>query len=128
MAIPIPVKIRGGPDEYTLQNLTASKLLDVAVIAPVEGGGYRFGWLDELPSGVPKDTADEQAAKDPDKQRQKEKDKERPEAKAKAAEAALEAAEAELKPKDKRRPNRNPFPPRRTRTSAPGSTRRSTAP
>src|SRR5208282_3154188 len=71
---------------------------DVAVIAPVEGGGYRFGWLDELPSGVPKESADEQAAKDKDKQKQKERDKDRPEAKAKAAEAALAAAEAEPKP------------------------------
>jgi hypothetical protein len=106
VSIPIPVKIRGGPDEYTLQNLTNYKLLDVAVIAPVEGGRYRFGWLDELPSGVPKDVADKQAAKEnPEKQkekdREKEKDRDRPEAKAKAAEAALETAEAELKPKDK---------------------------
>lgn len=108
VAIPIPVKIRGGPDEYTLQNLTASNLLDVAVIAPVEGGGYRFGWLDELPSGVPKESADEQAAKD--KQKQKERDKDRPEAKAKAAEAALEAAEAELKPKDTSKAEPKPFP------------------
>ena len=29
---PVPVKIRGGPDEYTLQNLTGRRLLDVAVI------------------------------------------------------------------------------------------------
>jgi hypothetical protein len=101
VAIPIPVKLRGGPDEYTLQNLTNNKLLDVAVIAPVEGGRYRFGWLDELPSGVPKSVADEEAAKEKEK-KQKEKDKDRPEAKAKAAEAALEAAEAELKPKDKK--------------------------
>jgi hypothetical protein len=100
VAITIPVKIRGGPDEYTLQNLTNGKLLDVAVIAPVEGGRYRFGWLDELPSGVPKDTVDEKA-KEKEK-KEKEKDKDRPEAKAKAAEAALQAAEAELKPKDKK--------------------------
>ena len=32
VAVPVPVKIRGGPDEYTLQNLTGRKLIDVAVI------------------------------------------------------------------------------------------------
>jgi hypothetical protein len=109
VAIPIPVKIRGGPDEYTLQNLTNSNLVDVAVIAPVEGGRYRFGWLDELPSGVPKSVADEQAAKDKEK-KEKEKDKDRPEAKAKAAEGALEAAEAELRPKDKSKSEPKPLP------------------
>jgi hypothetical protein len=108
VAIPIPVKIRGGPDEYTLQNLTNYKLLDVAVVAPVEGGRYRFGWLDELPSGVPKDVADEQA-KEKEK-KEKEKDKDKPEVKAKAAEAALEAAEAELKPKDKSKSEPKPMP------------------
>jgi hypothetical protein len=108
VAIPIPVKIRGGPDEYTLQNLTNSKLLDVAVIAPVEGGRYRFGWLDELPSGVPKDVPDEQT-KEKEK-KEKEKDKDKPEVKAKAAEAALEAAEAELKPKDKTKSEPKPLP------------------
>jgi hypothetical protein len=108
VAITLPVKIRGGPDEYTLQNLTANTLLDVAVIAPVEGGRFRFGWLDALPSGVPKDTAEEKAKKD--KQKEKEKDKDRPEAKAKAAEAALETAEAELKPKDKAKSESKPLP------------------
>ena len=38
LAIPIPVRIRGGPDEYTLQNLTNRRLLDVAVIAPTRPG------------------------------------------------------------------------------------------
>lgn len=109
VAIPIPVKIRGGPDEYTLQNLTNGKLLDVAVIAPVEGGRYRVGWLDELPSGVPKEVAEEQAAKEK-QQKEKEKNKDRPEAKAKAAEAALDAAEAELKPKDKTKSEPKPLP------------------
>ncbi|QEH34113.1 hypothetical protein OJF2_26470 [Aquisphaera giovannonii] len=101
VAIPIPVKIRGGPDEYTLQNLTNAKLLDVAVIAPVDGGRYRFGWLDELPSGVPRSVADEEAAKEKEK-KESEKNRDKPEAKAKAAEAALEKAEAELKPGDKK--------------------------
>ena len=38
LAVSVPVKIRGGPDEYTLQNLTARRLLDVAVIAPTDNG------------------------------------------------------------------------------------------
>jgi hypothetical protein len=98
LATPIPLKIRGGPDEYTLQNLTGQRLLDVAVIAPVEGG-YRVGWLDSLPTAVPKDTAAEELAKA--KEKDKEKEKDRPEAKAKAAEAVFEAASVEAKPKDK---------------------------
>ena len=56
LTVPIPVKIRGGPDEYTLQNLTGRRLLDVAVIAPTEDG-YRVGWLDELPSAAPEEDA-----------------------------------------------------------------------
>ena len=108
VAIPIPIKIRGGPDEYTLQNLTNYKLLDVAVIMPVENGRHRFGWLDELPSGVPKDVPDEQSK---EKERKaKEKDKDKPEVKAKAAEAALETGEAELKAKDKSKSEPKPLP------------------
>lgn len=61
LAVPIPLKLRGGPDEYTLQNLTEYRLLDVAVIAPTENG-YRVGWLDELPSGTP-DGKDETSVK-----------------------------------------------------------------
>jgi hypothetical protein len=61
--LPIPLKIRGGPDEYTLQNLTNRRLLDVAVIAPSESG-YRVGWLDELPTAAPeKKDKDEPAPK-----------------------------------------------------------------
>lgn len=108
VSTPVPVKLRGGPEEYTLQNLTNYKLLDVAVIAPVEGGGYRVGWLDALPSGLPKDPADEPEAKE--KAKQKEKDKDKPEAKAKAAEAALDAAEADLKAKDKDKDKPKPKP------------------
>ncbi len=52
LTVPIPLKLRGGPDEYTLQSLTEYRLLDVAVIAPTENG-YRVGWLDDLPSGTP---------------------------------------------------------------------------
>ena len=51
LTLPIPVRIRGGPDEYTLQNLTDRRLLDVAVIAPSEQG-FRVGWLDELPAAA----------------------------------------------------------------------------
>ncbi len=67
LTVPIPLKLRGGPNEYTIQNLTGSKLLDVAIVAPVEGG-YRVGWLDELPSAVPESTVQEK------KQKQKDKD------------------------------------------------------
>src|SRR5262249_11001825 len=73
LALPIPVKIRGGPDEYTLQNLTSHRLLDVAVIVPTDNG-FRVGWLDELPTAAP-----EKSEKD------KEKEKEEEAAKKKAA-------------------------------------------
>ena len=63
LAIPIPVKIRGGPDEYTLQNLTDRRLLDVAVIAPTEAG-FRVGWLDELPAAAPKTEPEDAARKE----------------------------------------------------------------
>jgi hypothetical protein len=108
VAVPIPVKIRGGPEEYTLQNLTNDALLDVAVVVPVEGGRYRFGWLDELPSGVPGDVLDEEAKEKQKKEKEREKD--RPEVKAKAVEGALEAAEAELKPRDKTMGEPKPLP------------------
>src|SRR5206468_5415533 len=52
LSLPVPIKIRGGPDDYTLQNLTDRRLRDVAVIAPAEGG-FRVGWLDELPTAAP---------------------------------------------------------------------------
>ncbi len=65
--IPIPVKIRGGPDEYTLQNLTSHRLLDVAVIAPSDGG-FRVGWLDELPAAAPEKT-EEKPPKKTDQQK-----------------------------------------------------------
>jgi hypothetical protein len=66
LSIPVPLKLRGGPDEYTLQNLTNRRLLDVAVIAPTEGG-FRVGWLDELPTAAPeKDKKDDSTAKKPD--------------------------------------------------------------
>ncbi|MGO9466123.1 MAG: hypothetical protein ACLQIB_50205 [Isosphaeraceae bacterium] len=52
LPIATPIRLRGGPDEYTLQNLTSRRLLDIAVIAPSESG-FRVGWLDELPTAVP---------------------------------------------------------------------------
>jgi hypothetical protein len=107
LGIPIPVKLRGGPEEYTLQNLTGHPLLDVAIVAPAEGGGYRIGWLDELPSGVPKDPAEEAKAKE---KKEKEKDKDKPEAKAKAAEGIFEAAEADAKAKPKKEEQPLPLP------------------
>jgi hypothetical protein len=62
VAATVPVKIRGGPDEYTLQNLTGRKLLDVAVIAPAESG-FRVGWLDELPTAAPEKKEEETTPK-----------------------------------------------------------------
>jgi hypothetical protein len=58
LTIPVPLKLRGGPDEYTLQNLTGRRLLDVAVIAPTDGG-IRVGWLDELPAAAPVEKKEE---------------------------------------------------------------------
>ena len=70
-----PVQAPGGPDEYTLQNLTGRRLLDVAVIAPADDG-FRVGWLDELPAAAPekKEEADdkEEGAKKTEGRRQEE--------------------------------------------------------
>jgi hypothetical protein len=65
LPLAIPVRIRGGPDEYTLQNMTNRKLLDVAVIAPAESG-FRVGWLDELPTAVPEKPEEPVLKKPPD--------------------------------------------------------------
>jgi hypothetical protein len=65
--VSVPLRIRGGPDEYTLQNLTNHKLLDVAVIAPTEAG-YRVGWLDALPTAGPEKN-EETPVKKTDKQK-----------------------------------------------------------
>jgi hypothetical protein len=62
--LPIPLKLRGGPDEYTLQNLTAHRLLDVALVAPTDGG-LRVGWLDELPTAVPEEEKKKDQGKTP---------------------------------------------------------------
>ena len=61
LSLPMPLKIRGGPDEYTLQNLTGQRLLDVAVIVPTPDG-YRVGWLDELPTAAPEKKKEDASA------------------------------------------------------------------
>ena len=98
LTVPIPLKLRGGPDEYTLHNLTGFRLLDVAVIAPTDDG-YRVGWLDELPSAAPEGTADEAAkAKDEAKKKKKKTDREQ-------AEDVFTKAETDAKKeKDKDKP------------------------
>ena len=68
LAITIPLRIRGGPDEYTLQNLTNRKLVDVAVIAPTDAG-YRVGWLDALPTAGPEKNEETTPPKKTDKQK-----------------------------------------------------------
>ncbi len=104
LGIPVPVKIRGGPDEYTLQNLTNRKLLDVAVIAPADSG-YRVGWLDALPTAAP-EPSDEPDAKDAAKTEQEKKEaaikkadtKKSPDQK---AQAVFDEADASAKEKKK---------------------------
>jgi hypothetical protein len=73
LTVTVPLRLRGGPDEYTVQNLTEYKLLDVAVIAPTDAG-YRVGWLDELPAAAPEVTA-ERIAKEKEKEVPKKKKK-----------------------------------------------------
>jgi hypothetical protein len=93
LTLPIPLKVRGGPDEYTLQNLTNRRLLDVAVIAPSDNG-FRVGWLDELPTAVP-EKKDEPAPKKPADPKDKAALKEK-------AEAIFK--DAETKPKEEEIP------------------------
>jgi hypothetical protein len=95
LALPLPLKIRGGPDEYTLQNQTGYKLLDVAVIAPTDNG-YRVGWLDELPSGVAEEAAREKKDKEKEKDdpRTRKSDREK-------SEDVFAKAEEDAKKKDK---------------------------
>ncbi|MEW4570088.1 hypothetical protein AB1L88_19655 [Tautonia sp. JC769] len=74
--LPIPLTLQDGPDTYTLQNVSGHPLYDLAVIVPTEGG-YRIGWLDELPAGKapeapaaenppPSSGADTESESDPD--------------------------------------------------------------
>ena len=106
LAVSVPLKIRGGPDEYTLQNLTGRRLVDVVVIAPTDSG-YRVGWLDELPTAAP-EKSDESSDKDKkdaavktkekkDAAKEKEAAKKTPEQKAEAVFADAEAAAKEKK-------------------------------
>jgi hypothetical protein len=99
LPVTVPVKLRGGPEEYTLQNLTGYKLLDVAIIAPV-AGGYRVGWLDELPTAAPPESA-EKAKEKEDPKKKKKTDRER-------AEEVFQKGEADAK-KEKDEPQ--PLPP-----------------
>jgi hypothetical protein len=99
LSISVPVKIRGGPDEYTLQNLTDRPLRDVAVVAPTEGG-FRVGWLDELAAGTSDKKEDEPQVKKPAEPDLKKKAK----ADSEKAKSLFEEAEAkgEEKPKEKK--------------------------
>ena len=85
LPLPIPLRIRGGPDEYTLQNLTGRPLADVAVVAPTEGG-FRVGWIDELPTAVPEAEDEEES---------NESAEDDPKDEAAKADAFLDDAEAE---------------------------------
>ncbi len=106
LAVSVPLKIRGGPDEYTLQNLTGRRLVDVVVIAPTDSG-YRVGWLDELPTAAPEKT-DESTEKDKDKKGEvkgkKDEGKEKKDAAKKTPEQKAEAvfADAEVASKEKK--------------------------
>jgi hypothetical protein len=76
LTLAIPVKIRGGPDEYTLQNLTGHRLLDVAVIVPTPDG-FRVAWLDELPTADPEREKKEKEKKKEDAATAKKSEKEK---------------------------------------------------
>jgi hypothetical protein len=101
LTLPVPIKIRGGPDDYTLQNLTDRPLRDVAVIAPAESG-FRVGWLDELPTAVPEKKADDEA-----KKKAETDEKEKTKANEEKAKAVFQEAEKE-KEKEEKPP---PLPP-----------------
>jgi len=105
LTVPVPIKIRGGPDDYTLQNLTDRRLRDVAVIAPTEGG-FRVGWLDELPTAVPE-------KKDEPESTPKKPVEETPKEKAKSAEEKAKAIlqEAESKVEEKKKDEEKKSPP-----------------
>ncbi|ODU01292.1 MAG: hypothetical protein ABS79_01945 [Planctomycetes bacterium SCN 63-9] len=111
LAVPIPLKIRGGPDEYTIQNLTNRRLLDVAVIAPAEQG-YRVGWLDELPSA---NSEEKEKEKEAEEKKKVEEARKIPDPKKKAAEQEKKADElfkdAEAKPKEKAEKKEEAIPP-----------------
>jgi hypothetical protein len=103
-----PVRVRGGPDEYTLQNMTSRPLVDVVVVVPTDAG-YRVGWLDELPSaaeGADAEKADAEKKEAEKKEADAKKAAEKPDP-AKQAEAVF--AEAE-KPEAKKADEPSPLP------------------
>jgi hypothetical protein len=108
LTIAVPIKIRGGPDEYTLQNLTENRLRDIAVIAPAKDG-FRVGWLDELPTAVPEDKLKSEKEKAREKEKEKVKPEPTQEEKEKQANALFQEAEAKKeKPAEEKLP---PLPP-----------------
>jgi hypothetical protein len=113
VVVSVPLKIRGGPDEYTLQNLTGRRLVDVVVIAPTDSG-YRVGWLDELPTAAPEKT-DESTDKDKKGEGKDKKDesKDKKDASKKTPEQKAEAvfADAEAASKEKKKAAEEELPP-----------------
>jgi hypothetical protein len=105
LSVPVPVKLRGGPNEYTLQNLSNFRLLDVAVIAPTDAG-HRIGWLDELPAATPEGTPDEATRKEKEKDeaRKKKKPSDREQAEDVFTKAETEAKKDKAKEKDEPKP------------------------
>jgi hypothetical protein len=95
LAVSVPVKLRGGPEEYTLQNLTQHPLRDVAVVVPTDAG-YRVGWIDELPAAVPEN---DEAKPKQDESKPPKSDREKADEVFQQAEADAEKkAEEPLKP------------------------------
>ena len=99
LVLPVPVTVRGGPDEYTIQNRSGHRLFDVAVIAPTDNG-FRVGWLDELPSATsataPMETDAGKAARKSDSER---------------ADALFNAAETKKAETEQDEPPARPLPP-----------------
>lgn len=94
----VPLRLRGGPDVYTLQNLTGHPLLDVVLVAPTKDG-FRVGWLDELPSAVPDDgKAEAEAKKEEEDKARKMTDREKAEAIFEEAEKPSEDEEEPIPP------------------------------
>jgi hypothetical protein len=103
LTVPIPVKIRGGPDEYTLQNLTNRRLLDVAVIAPSDDG-FRVGWLDELPTAAPEKKEEEEEKKKEEAKKKEADPKQKAAAQKEKADALFRDAEDKTKLKEEELP------------------------
>ena len=123
LTIPIPVKIRGGPDEYTLQNLTDRRLLDVAVIAPTDGGLPRR-LARRAPHGGPRrSTADEETAKDEGEGEGEGQGEARGRRRRRPRRSSRRPRPKRRRTRTRRRTSPSPCRPRGTRTSGPGSTR-----